>query len=180
MRSIAGGRSDRYLERRAGRGSERTYASDWNDAAASAALEAIQTEYQKSGSKTLLEYMIHLLSDEERVKDLAYRRCVGITAADRDVVAEVLSHHMCLVQQELADNNKVGAMKKARACLKPLRGRKAARGEVTSLTLPPPPAERVSIRSWLSKKHTLRRLPPYLVHSAKEAVGCSRGWRDGS
>ena len=78
MRSIAGGRSDRYLERRAGRGSERTYASDWNDAAASAALEAIQTEYQKSGSKTLLEYVIHLLSDEERVKDLAYRRCVGI------------------------------------------------------------------------------------------------------
>ena len=157
-RSTTGGQSARYLERRAHRGSERKYAAGWNDAAACAVLEAMTAEYKRSSWRTMLEYVTDLLSDEEKVSDLVYKRCTEITDADRDLAMEVLSHHMHLVQEEVADNNMEDAKKRSRACLKPMRDRKATRGEVKGLELPPAPQGRTTLRSWISKKPHKERL----------------------
>ena len=120
-RKVGGGRSERHERRYDARGSLRTNAPEWSDAAARTVLAALAAEAPTGGKEGTGVFARELLQSEARVD--AFVRRLKLSVGDRDVAATVIKEHMRRVQ---ACSDQETRTKKVRAFLKPLRERAAA------------------------------------------------------
>ena len=152
-RVVGGGRSARHAERHAERGHVRTNAPDWSDAAAAAVMQALQS--MSTGPRKVAAMCDAWLPNAGAHK--AFVAGLRISPADRDLVTAVLAVHCARAQAALHSVEALRAVVKT--FLKPLRERKAARAEVSALSLGPPAgAGAKTFHAWLSSRPEKERL----------------------
>ena len=87
-RSLGGGRSDRYEERREYHGSSKRYAPAWTDAAAESTLLAMERSARLNSSTVGVQALQDMV-DRQRMEALVADAQRGLNLADRALVDEV-------------------------------------------------------------------------------------------
>ena len=93
-RSMAGGRSARYDERRESRGTAGSYAPGWSDAAAALTLECLHSSCKEAGmADNIVQYCTQLLQSSTNVTRFAKSNGMkGGSAADRELATKATAH----------------------------------------------------------------------------------------
>ena len=154
-RSLSGGRSVRYDERRQTRPSSLAYAPTWNDPGADAVLCAIHTGASADG-RSIEMFVSGLLASSSRIAGFVKDELRGISEADRALALQVLGWHSQLVKG--ASGDPIFLKARVRAFLKPLRDRRLVRSKVVELHLPLASLGPKSFTLWLAKQPTKERL----------------------
>ena len=147
-RSVVGGRSPRYDERRAARAPTSACAPVWSDAAAKAVMEVLQS----NGSRKTTATALNVLTDSGALNDLLGQIRVSLVTYDVALVREIVDYHASIMQDVLGtgDSSKISA--KVKAFLKPLYDRRVARGGTAALAIDPAAkAGPTSFHAWLSE-----------------------------
>ena len=129
-RSVKGGRSARYDERRASRGSEVSQAPPWTDGAAKTLLDQLHKDADKA-EVYMSDHCLHVLCSEEKMRETLYRCRTSLSERDKSVALGVMIAHGERVKAALEAEGKAGAKKKVHSFLKPLREKAALAGRAT-------------------------------------------------
>ena len=150
---MGGGRSDRYDEKHAARGGGRTYLPSWSDAAAAAVMEQLKLDaLAKTGQQKVKKADVaEMLAAPGGGESLATRAGKKLTPADRGLVHAIVTAVQQEVQQAVQDGGNDKALSRVHSFLKPLRERKAARGEVGELVVPAAESGPVTFHVWLAE-----------------------------
>ena len=92
-RAIGGGRSGRYDERRASRGTRGSCAPAWSDAAARATLDELHNSGKAAG-QIIVEHILWVLSARDRINKLVSRLKGALGPHDREVATAIMREHM--------------------------------------------------------------------------------------
>ena len=156
---MGGGRSDRYDEKHAARGGGRTYLPSWSDAAAAAVMEQLKLDaLAKTGQQKVKKADVaEMLAAPGGGESLVTRAGKKLTPADRGLVHAIVTAVQQEVQQAVQDGGNDKALSRVHSFLKPLRERKAARGEVGELVVPAAESGPVTFHVWLAEDPTTER-----------------------
>ena len=181
-RSVRGGRSERYEERRLARGTVAAKAPSWSDATAAAVLQVLEDASEMAtGSKKLAKKKVaRMLASAEGVRLLS--SCVSgeLVLADRELVGAIVQKAHQGMLKCYAEGDEKKAEKRAHSFLKPLYERRAARGVVEHLPVPHAAQGPASFHDWLGPGVQGEKLRD--VEKSKrmlEGVSCwPLGWLD--
>ena len=147
-RAIGGGRSNRYDERRASRGTRGSCAPAWSDAAAKATLDELHNSGKAAGHM-IVEHTLWVLSVRDRINKFTSRLKGALGPHDREVVTAIMREHMARVSGASTD---AGRKAKAKAFLKPLRERASVRGGEEPLVVAPAAQRQETFHDWLASE----------------------------
>ena len=181
-RSVRGGRSERYEERRLARGTLAAKAPSWSDATAATVLQILEDASEMAtGSKKLAKKKVaRMLASAEGVRLLS--SCVSgeLVLADRELVGAIVQKAHQEVVKCYAEDDEKRAEKRAHSFLKPLYERRAARGVVEHLPVPHAAHGPASFHDWLGPGVQGEKLRD-VEKSKRMLEGVSRwplGWLD--
>ena len=98
-RRIGGGHSARYEARRAARGSARSYAPEWSDAAAAAVYKALEdaSELSTGSRRVSLKHVAKVIASAAGCRALLAYAGGMLSVADRALAAEIVAFHQQVV-----------------------------------------------------------------------------------
>ena len=156
---MRGGRSGRYEERRAERGTKGQYIEAWSDDAARAVLAGLHAESEEMQC-SIGECTEAVLGSEESVGQFINTHCKRLPRAGRELARSIMLANRQKIDLCRRRGDKRGAKAKMQGFLRPLRSRGQAGREVRSLEV-----ERVSgaagpesFHAWLSPQPAQERM----------------------
>ena len=155
-RAFGGGRSSRYAERRAERGTISAFAPAWSDGAARVVHAGLYAASKDAG-ETVHVQTLWMFGGASRIARFIARYCAELSASDRQLVATIFEVHRVRV---VSASGRECAISRVRNFMKPLRLRSVARAPVGKLVVPRRGGGPASFRAWLSAKPVAERLRP--------------------
>ena len=176
-RAVGGGRSLRYEEQHATRGYVRHYAPAWSDATAAKVLQCLESGAEAT-NMSIATHTLQTLGDAGAVTRLIATAQKGLGPRDKDITSQILLAQHEKVARSLQEGGEAAARKAAKAALKPMRERRAARTKMQPLSVGSVLGERGTFHQLLAKDPEAERLRP-IANSAALLAGLNRwplGW----
>ena len=100
-RAVRGGRSERYEERRAERGTRGQYIEAWSDDAARAVLAGLRAECEET-QRSIGECTTEVLGSEERVGQFINAHCTRLPRAGKELARAIMLANMQKIDKSVA------------------------------------------------------------------------------
>ena len=182
-RSVKGGRSGRYEERRSARGSTGTAtAPAWTDGAATAILDQIHKDHNKSKVSSLMDFCLQMMLDHDKMEATLERASNRLSLRDWDVAAAILDEHASRIETAMEAGGEAAAKKKVHSFLKPMREKAQLTGKVVNrvLEIPALPTHTRTIAEWFHPHPDGLKVRP-IAKSKRTLGGLAKwplGWMD--